>query len=76
MYYSGKSKEERVFWDDYYIKMDIPNIKNLKLQEDEVSLVEWLSEQEIADLMKQDKFFQNHYEEFENLIKWYKEERF
>ena len=26
LYYSGKSEEERVFWDDYYIKIDIENI--------------------------------------------------
>ena len=50
--------------------MEVPNIKSLQLQEDEVSLVEWFSEKEIDDLMKQDKFFVNHYEEFENLINW------
>lgn len=70
LYFSGKSEKEKVFWDDYYIKMEVPNIKSLQLQEDEVSLVEWFSEKEIVDLMKQDKFFVNHYEEFENLINW------
>lgn len=70
LYFSGKSEKERVFWDDYYIKMDVPNIKSLKLQEDEVSSVEWFSEKEILDLMEQDKFFKNHYEEFENLMSW------
>ena len=59
-----------MFWDDYYVKMDIQNIKQLKLQEDEVSSIEWLSESEIVNLMKQDKFFINHYEEFEILLKW------
>jgi isopentenyldiphosphate isomerase len=72
LYFSGKSEQERVFWDDYYIKMDVANIKSLRLQEDEVSSVEWLSEKEIIDLMEQDKFFKNHYEEFENLISWLK----
>ena len=72
LYFSGKSEKERVFWDDYYIKMDIPNIKNLKLQEEEVSFVEWLSEKEILELMVQDKFFKNDYEEFENLMRWLK----
>ena len=72
LYFSGKSEEERVFWDDYYIKMDILDIKSLKLQEDEVSSVEWYSEKEICDLMKQDKFFENHYQEFEFLMKWLK----
>ena len=50
--------------------MDIQDIKQLKLQEDEVSSIEWLSENEIINLVKQDKFFKNHYEEFENLLKW------
>ena len=70
VYYSGKSEKERVFWDDYYIKIDIQDIKKLKLQEDEVSSVEWFSKNEIENLMKQDKFFKNHYEEFEILLKW------
>lgn len=70
LYFSGRSENERVFWDDYYIKMDIQNLNDLKLQEAEVDSVEWLSENEIVNLMKQDKFFKNHYEEFEILIKW------
>ena len=72
LYYSGKSEEERVFWDDYYIKIDIEDKKKLKLQNDEVEDVEWFSESEIMKLMKQDKFFKNHYEEFEILIDWLK----
>lgn len=70
LYFSGRSEDERVFWDGYYIKMDIQNLNDLKLQEAEVDSVEWLSENEIVNLMKQDKFFKNHYEEFEILIKW------
>ena len=70
LYFSGRSDEEKVFWDDYYIKMDVEDIEKLKLQTEEVELVEWFSEDEIVQLMKQDKFFKNHYEEFENLIKW------
>lgn len=72
LYFSGRSDKEQVFWDDYYIKMDIPNIENLKLQEEEVASVEWLSENEIHKLMREDKFFKNHYEEFEILIEWLK----
>ena len=71
-YYSGKSEEKRVFWDDYYIKMEIEDITKLKLQKEEVESIEWLSKEEIEELMKQDKFFKNHYEEFENLLKWLK----
>ena len=70
LYFSGKSDAERVFWDDYYVKMDVKDIKKLKLQEEEVGLVEWLSEDEIKQLMKEDKFFKNHYEEFEILLDW------
>lgn len=74
LYFSGKSETEQVFWDDYYIKMDVPNIENLKLQEDEVASVEWFTADEIHRLMKEDKFFKNHYEEFEILEKWLKKE--
>ncbi len=70
LYFSGKSEKERVFWDDYYIKMDINDINKLKLQKEEVDSVEWLSKNEIMDFMAQDKFFKNHYEEFENLVEW------
>ncbi len=70
LYFSGRSEIEKVFWDDYYVKMNIKEIKKLKLQKEEVSLVEWLSEDEIKQLMKEDKFFKNHYEEFEILLDW------
>ena len=70
LYFSGKSDREKVFWDDYYIKMDIPNIENLQLQEEEVESVHWFSIDEIKALMQQDKFFKNHYEEFEILLEW------
>lgn len=73
LYYAGRSDKERVFWDDYYIKMDVPNIENLVLQKEEVESVCWLSIDEIKNLMKEDKFFKNHYEEFEILSKWLKE---
>ena len=74
LYFSGRSDEERVFWDDYYIKMDIDNIENLKLQEEEVESICWLSENEIKELMKEGRFFKNHYEEFEILLEWLKKE--
>ena len=72
LYHGGKSKEERIFWDDYYIKMDIQNIEKLELQKEEVESVCWLTEDEIKKLMKEDKFFKNHYEEFEILLRWLK----
>ena len=48
------------------------NIEKLKLQKEEVESVCWLTEEEIKQLMKEDKFFKNHYEEFEILLKWLK----
>ncbi|MGN1299537.1 MAG: NUDIX domain-containing protein [Candidatus Scatovivens sp.] len=73
LYYSDRSDKERVFWDDYYIKMDVSNIENLVLQEEEVESVCWLSIDEIKNLMKEGKFFKNHFEEFERLLYWLKE---
>ncbi len=70
LYYSGRSESERVFWDDYYIKMEVSNIEKLQLQEEEVSSVHWFSAEEIIKLMQEDKFFKNHYEEFEILMDW------
>lgn len=70
LYFGGRSDTDKVFWDDYYIKMDVQNIENLKLQKEEVASVHWFSADEIKELMKQDKFFKNHYEEFEILLKW------
>ena len=70
LYFSKRYDKEQVFSDCYYIKIDIPNIEKLKLQKEEVDSVYWFSENEIRELMKQDKFFKNHYEEFELLIDW------
>lgn len=70
LYFSGKSEKERVFWDNYYLKMDIPNIENLQLQEEEVDSIYWFSIEEIKELIKQDKFFKNHCDEFEILLEW------
>ncbi len=75
LYYTGRSDIEKVFWDDYYIKIDVPDIQNLVLQKEEVESVCWLSIDEIKSLMSEDKFFKNHYEEFEILINWLKEDK-
>lgn len=73
LFYGGRSEDERVFWDDYYVKMDVPDIDKLELQEEEVASVHWFSVDEINELMKKDKFFKNHYEEFEILMDWLKD---
>lgn len=70
LYFQGKSA--KVFWEDYYVKMDIQNIEKLKLQKEEVDSICWLSIEEINKLMQEGKFFENHYEEFEILLDWLK----
>ena len=70
LYFSGRSDEERVFWDDYYIKMEVKDIDKLKLQKEEVESVKWFSKEEILELNQKGMFFKNHFEEFENLLKW------
>lgn len=70
LYYSGMSDKSRVFWDDYYIKMDISDIEKLKIQEEEVESVHWFSKEEIIELNNNGEFFENHFEEFERLLDW------
>ena len=70
LYYSGKSDEGRIFWDDYYLKMDIDDTQKLVLQQEEVDSVCWLTVEEIQELNRERKFFKNHYEEFEILLDW------
>lgn len=72
LFFSSKSETEKVICDDYYIKMDIPDIQNLKLQKSEVASLHWFSENEIKYLMKQGKFFSSHYDDFEILLNWLK----
>lgn len=50
--------------------MDIPNIEELNLQKEEVESVHWFSIDQIKQLMKEDKFFKNDYEEFEILLEF------
>ena len=72
LYFSGRNDEKRAFWDDYYVKMDVNDIEKLKIQEEEVESLHWLSEDEIKGLMAKGEFFENHYVEFENLLEWLK----
>ena len=70
LYYGNHSAEQQVFWDDYYIKMDIDDISKLKLQEEEVESVKWATAEEIKQMMRDGEFLINHYEEFEILLDW------
>lgn len=70
LYYGNHSAEQQVFWDDYYIKMDIDDLSKLKLQEEEVESVKWATADEMKQMMKDGEFLINHYEEFEILLDW------
>lgn len=72
LFYSGRSDEEQVFWDDYYIKLDA-DISDLELQTDEVASAHWFSAAQIHKLYEQDKFMPDHYDEFLRLQDWLKE---
>lgn len=73
-FYSGRSDEEQVFWDDYYVQLDV-NLTNLKLQADEVASAHWFSAAQIRKLYEQDEFMPDHYDEFLRLQDWLKEKR-
>lgn len=55
-YYSGREDNARVFWDDYYVKMDMPNIEKLELQESEVEQVQWFTAEEAKQLNEEENF--------------------
>lgn len=68
LYFSGRLDDKHVFWDDYYVKIDIDDISKLKLQVEEVESVHWFTKEEIIKLNEEGKFFKNHFEEFERLL--------
>ena len=66
--FSGQEDSKQVFFDIYYMQKDF-DISNLKLQEEEVESVKWLSFKEIEALIKKGLFLENHAEE----LYWLKE---
>lgn len=76
LFFSNKSSKSGVICDSYYLKMDIPDISSLRLQKSEVEFVCWLSTDEIKKLMKENKFFSSHYDDFEVLLDWLKDNKF
>lgn len=74
LFFAGREDSEHVFFDDYYIKMDIPNIDELELQEEEVESLHWFSAEEMHELNDNGKYFKNHFEEFERLEEWLKKQ--
>ena len=60
-------KRKHAFQDTYYLKKDI-KINDLTLQKEEVEFVEWLSIDEIKELIKKGEFREGNIEPFLNLI--------
>ena len=67
LYYSERFDEERIFCDNYYIKLDV-DLKKIKLQEEEVESVTWLTKEEIIEMHENGMFFLKHFNEFELLL--------
>ncbi len=65
--YAGKEEEKRVFFDIYYMKKDI-DIKDLKLQKEEVEFVKWYSLNKIIDLIEKGEVLESHAEELYRII--------
>jgi 8-oxo-dGTP pyrophosphatase MutT (NUDIX family) len=71
VYFSGREDSSRVFYDDYYARVDA-DLADLKLQDDEVDEVLWMTVDEIRDAINNGDFLENHVEEFERLLAWLK----
>ncbi len=74
LFYSGRSDEEQVLFDDYYLKANIP-LSKMKFQKEEVEFATWFMRSEIKGLFKRGKMLPNHYEEYLRLQNWLKEQR-
>ncbi|MBO4855095.1 NUDIX domain-containing protein [Candidatus Saccharibacteria bacterium] len=74
LFYSGRSDEEQVFFDDYYLKANIP-LSKMKFQKGEVQFATWFMRSEVKGLFKRGKMMSNHYEEYLRLQNWLKEQR-
>ena len=74
LFYSGRSDEERVFFDDYLLRANLPLAK-MKFPKDEVQFATWFMRGEIKGLFKRGKLMPNHYEEYLRLQNWLKEQR-
>jgi len=61
-------KREFAFQDTYYLEKNI-NINDVKVQEEEVEFVKWLSVEEIKELINNNEFRKGNIMPFENLLK-------
>lgn len=73
LFYSGRSDEEQCFFDDYYLKADIP-LSKMKFQKSEVQFATWFIRNEIKGLFKRGKLMPGHYEEYLRLQDWLNEQ--
>lgn len=62
------AKDDKRFADIYYLKKDI-NIKDITMQESEVSDVKWFTKEEIENLYQQGNFKTTHYHMFKDFLK-------
>ena len=56
--------------DIYYMKKDIKDLKELRLQKEEVDDVYWFSADEIEDINKRGEMLESHYYFFKKFIEW------
>lgn len=70
--HSEKSDKKRHFYDLYYLKKDY-EIADMKLQEEEVENVMWLSENGIKKLCSENTFKKEHIDAYEIITKKLKE---
>lgn len=69
--FAGRSDSEQVFFNVYYIQKDF-DIESLALQKDEVDFVEWMTLDQIKDLIDKGLFLKNHVEEVYRMIDIFK----
>ena len=60
-------KREHAFQDTYYLEKNI-DIEDIKIQEEEVEFVKWLSIEEIKELIKNNEFRKGNILAFNNLL--------
>ena len=62
------TKRKHAFQDTYYLEKNI-DMNDIKIQEEEVEFVKWLSIEEIKDLINKGEFRKGNITPFENLLK-------
>lgn len=70
LYFAGREDSTHVFYDDYYAKVDVDDISKLKLQDNEVDEVLWMTPEEIYAACETGEFLSNHAGEFTRLLEW------